>query len=121
MNLNLQSLQLLNKFSKKTIHQLTLDDISEMVEVVGVNADPSTLHKILGILSADDEKMAADWILEPGNQTKVLESLKPPEEKLTVACPTCDELALYGMREVGQVNPHLICRFCSAIIPLDAD
>jgi hypothetical protein len=89
--------------------------------VVGVKANPSTLHKILTLLSNDDEQAAVDWILEPENQTKVLESLKPAEEKLTIACPTCYQLGLYGMKEVGQVNPHIICRFCEAIVPLVAD
>lgn len=121
MNVSLSALQVLNKFRKKTIHQLTVEDVAEALQVLEINADPSSMHKVLDIFANDDDEQLVEWILEPANQGKVLEIVKPAERKLTIACPACSELALYRVSEVANVNPHVLCRFCSSVIKLEAE
>jgi predicted RNA-binding Zn-ribbon protein involved in translation (DUF1610 family) len=119
MNLNLQTLQALNKFRTKAIHDVTVDDVAETLNILDISADPNSMHKVVQILAADDDQQLIDWVLEPANQEKVLEAVKPAEQKLTIACPECNELALYRVTEIARTNPHVVCRFCSVMIPLE--
>jgi hypothetical protein len=121
MKIGLDALRMLNKFSNRTTKSVSLEDVQEIVTILQVKANPETVFKCLTLVQAGDDAKLADWILEPDNQAKMLDTLKPAESKLIIACPECDELGAYPSSEVAKQNPHVICRFCQVVIYLEED
>lgn len=118
MKLNLATLRKLNKFSSLTTHDLTLPVVHEVLGMVNLSMSDEVAEPLLERIKSGEDEALIDWLLDGENQGMILENVHPVKQKMTVCCPTCDEMAQYDFAEAAELNPHVVCKFCSAVIPL---
>lgn len=119
MKLNLTTLRKLNKFANLTTHDLTISHVHEILGIVNLSVPDGVAEPLLASIKSESDEGLVDWIMEPANQEMILEKVQPIKQKMTISCPTCDEMAQYEYAEAAEKNPHVVCRFCSAVIPLE--
>lgn len=120
--MSLQLLKVLRRFQGKTTHDITLDDLKAVSATLNLSFNEEMASTLLEQLKTDSIESVTDWVLEPDNQQKLLDGIKPATKpKLTIECDQCNELNMVDVAEVPTLKPHIVCRHCGVYVSLEED
>jgi ribosomal protein S27E len=117
--INLGALTKLKKFGSLTTHSIDVSHVIEIAEIFGKQVDKEMAASLLNAFQQDAVEPMVDWCVKEENIQKLQTLMSPKAQRMLVDCPHCGELSTFQFGEVAPLNPHVICRICSKVIPVE--
>jgi ribosomal protein L32 len=117
--INLGTLTKLKKFSSLTTHDIDVSHVIEIADMFGKQVDEELASSLLDAFRQDAVEPMVDWCVKEENIQKLQTLMSPKAQRMLVDCPNCSELSTFHFGEVAPVNPHVICRHCGFVIPVE--
>jgi hypothetical protein len=112
-------LKLVRKYGDVKPQDLTIELVTDVGKLFDRDINTKIASDVIDLIAKDDEETLLDWFSDEDNIGRLKEMMGPAErQKQIFECPKCQELSYVDEREIGAVNPHVVCRLCASVIPI---